>query len=181
MRLTASGRLRNIPRRVRDYSQLQVMNSRKCGQLTSGTIVAQTNPGGKAASLTKLMKIECILCPTDLSADSDEALRYAIALSRAYNAELILLHCDVIGDERAKQGAHDQAAEAIKGALMKHSGSTDLAGLDWRSLVISCDDAGAAMVVGEARALVDPHTEVIEQLRPGRRHVEPLGYDVDVV
>jgi nucleotide-binding universal stress UspA family protein len=91
------------------------------------------------------MKIECILCPTDLSADSDEALRYAIALSRAYSAELILLHCDVIGDERAKRGAHDQAAGAIKEALTKHSGSADLAGLDWRSLVVNCDDAGAAI------------------------------------
>ncbi len=101
------------------------------------------------------MKIECILCPTDLSADSDEALRYAIALSRAYSAELILLHCDVIGDERAKQGAHDQAAGAIKDALMKHSGSTDLAGLDWRSLVTSCDDAGAAIAREAATYAVD--------------------------
>ena len=67
-------------------------------RLRSGTIVAQTAVGGRAATLTKLMKIECILCPTDLSADSDEALRYAIALSRAYDAELILLHCHVIGD-----------------------------------------------------------------------------------
>src|SRR5712692_6632339 len=115
------------------------MNSRKCGQLVSGTIVAQTNLGGKAASLTKLMKIECILCPTDLTADSDEALRYALALSRAYNAELILLHCRVVGDELANRGAHDEAAAAIKEALMKHSGN-DLAGLDWKSLVVNCDD-----------------------------------------
>ena len=91
------------------------------------------------------MKIECILCPTDLSADSDEALRYAIALARAYSAELILLHCDVMGDEQAKRGAHDQAASTIKGALVKHSGLADLAGLDWRSLVVSCDDAGSAI------------------------------------
>ena len=69
------------------------------------------------------MKIECILCPTDLTADSDEALRYALALSKAYNAELILLHCDVVGDELANRGAHDQFAAAIKGALMKHSGA----------------------------------------------------------
>jgi len=67
------------------------------------------------------MKTECILCPTDLSADSDEALRYAIELSRAYNAELILLHCDLIGDGLAKQGAHDKAAQAIKEALRLRS------------------------------------------------------------
>ncbi len=92
------------------------------------------------------MKIECILCPTDLSPDSDEALRYAIALSRAYNAELILLHCDLIGEGPAQQGDHDEAARAIKEGLIKHSGSTDLAGLDWKSLVVNCDDTGAAIV-----------------------------------
>src|SRR3984893_19337267 len=106
-------------------------------------------------TLKKFMKIECILCPTDLSPNSDEALRYAIALSRAYNAELILLHCGLIGDGLAKQGAHDKAAQAIKEALVKHSGSTALAGLDWRSLVIDCDDIGAAIALEAAKYAVD--------------------------
>jgi nucleotide-binding universal stress UspA family protein len=101
------------------------------------------------------MKIECILCPTDLSADSDEALRYAIALSRAYNAELILLHCDAIGSDQANQDTHDKAAEAIKEALIKHSGSTELGGLDWKSLVVNCDDAGAAIAREAATYGVD--------------------------
>ena len=91
------------------------------------------------------MKIECILCPTDLTADSDEALRYAIALSRAYNAELILLHCVVVGDARPNRGVQYEAAAAIKEALIRHSGVAGLAGLDWKSLVVSCDDAGAAI------------------------------------
>lgn len=101
------------------------------------------------------MKIECILCPTDLTADSDEALRYAIALSRSYNAELILLHCDVVSDEVANRGVHDQAAAAIKDALMKHSGLNGLAGLDWKSLVVNCDDAGAAIAREAAAYGVD--------------------------
>jgi nucleotide-binding universal stress UspA family protein len=101
------------------------------------------------------MKIECILCPTDLSPDSDEALRYAIALARAYNAELILLHCDLIGDGPAKQGAHDKAAQAIKEALMKYSGSTELAGLDWKILVVNCDDTGAAIAREAAKYSAD--------------------------
>jgi nucleotide-binding universal stress UspA family protein len=101
------------------------------------------------------MKIECILCPTDLSADSDEALRYAIALSRAYHAELILLHCDSIGDGLATQGAQEEAAEAIRAALEKHSGSADLSELDWKSVVITCDDTGAAIAREAARYGVD--------------------------
>lgn len=124
-------------------------------RLRSGTIVAQTSLGGRGATLKNSMKIECILCPTDLSPDSDEALRYAIALSRAYHAELILLHCDPIGDGLAKEGTHEEATQAILEALQKHSGSVDLAGLDWKSLVVNCDDAGAAIAREAAQYGVD--------------------------
>ena len=86
------------------------------------------------------MKIECILCPTDLSPDSDEALRYAIALSRAYNAQLILLHCDLAKDGPTNN--HDGAAEAIRDALEAHCGVPGLDGLDWKSLIVTCEDAG---------------------------------------
>lgn len=91
------------------------------------------------------MKIECILCPTDLSPDSDEALRYAIGLSRAYDAELILLHCDQADEGPATRKVHDSAAQTINEALQKYSGSADLVGLDWRSLIVNCDDPGAAI------------------------------------
>ena len=99
------------------------------------------------------MKIECILCPTDLSPDSDEALRYAIALSRAYNAELILLHCD--DDGLAIPSADGKTAETIRLALQKHSGSADLVGLDWRSLVVHCDDTGEAIACEASKYGVD--------------------------
>ncbi len=101
------------------------------------------------------MKIECILCPTDLSPDSDEALRYAIALARAYSAELILLHCDPIDHGSSTQEFNDNAAQVIREALEKHSGSSDLAGLDWRSLIVNCDDAGAAIAKEAAQYGVD--------------------------
>lgn len=91
------------------------------------------------------MKIECILCPTDLSPDSDGALRYAIALTRAYDAELILLHCDQADEGPATRNAHNRSAQTINEALQKYSGSPDLVGLDWRSLIVNCDDTGAAI------------------------------------
>ena len=124
-------------------------------RLRSGTIVAQTALGGRAATLTKLMKIECILCPTDLSPDSDEALRYAIALSRAYGAELLLLHCEALADGPTPLGDRDKTAQAIKEALMKYSGPPDLAGLDWKSLVVNCDDTGEAIAREAAKYGVD--------------------------
>lgn len=40
-----------------------------------------------------MIKLNRILCPTDLSTESDEALRYAVALARRYGARLLLLHC----------------------------------------------------------------------------------------
>lgn len=103
----------------------------------------------------EVMKIECILCPTDLSPDSDEALRYAIALARSYNAELILLHCDPIDDGLATPAAHDEAAQTIREALEKHYGSADLEGLDWRTLIVNSDDAGAAIAREAAQYGVD--------------------------
>ncbi len=49
-----------------------------------------------------MINIKRILCPTDLSTYSGTAVRYALALSRAHNAELILLHCtdDEDGEEQ---------------------------------------------------------------------------------
>ena len=92
------------------------------------------------------MKIECILCPTDLSSDSDEALRYAVSLCRAYNAELLLLHCDTGRNFNGVSNAHDAEAENLRESLAKYCGSADLEGLDWKSLVTTCDDAGEAIV-----------------------------------
>jgi nucleotide-binding universal stress UspA family protein len=40
-----------------------------------------------------MINIKRILCPTDLSPYSGTAVRYSLALSRAHDAELILLHC----------------------------------------------------------------------------------------
>lgn len=99
------------------------------------------------------MKIECILCPTDLSPDSDEALRYAVALSKAYNAELLLLHCDT-GDA-STLGGYDAAAQTIREALVRYSGEPDLNGLDWKSVVVNCKDVGEAISREAARYCVD--------------------------
>ena len=90
------------------------------------------------------MKIESILCPTDLTHGSDEALRYAIALARAYNAELIMLHCDT-GEPGAAIHCHETAAQAIREALARYAGESALNRLDWKSLIVTCDDVGEAI------------------------------------
>jgi nucleotide-binding universal stress UspA family protein len=40
-----------------------------------------------------MINIKRILCPTDLSPYSGNAVRYALALARSHDAELIVLHC----------------------------------------------------------------------------------------
>jgi nucleotide-binding universal stress UspA family protein len=45
--------------------------------------------------------------------------------------------------------------QAIKDALVVYSGSEDLAGLDWRSLVVNCDDTGEAIAREAAKYGVD--------------------------
>jgi len=49
-----------------------------------------------------MIDIKRILCPTDLSSYSDNAVRYALALSRAHEAELVLLYCT-----DSPEGEHD--------------------------------------------------------------------------
>ena len=101
------------------------------------------------------MKIERILCPTSLLPESDEALRYAIALSRAYTAQLVLLHCEANGEGVAKLDNYDDATKAIEKALRAHAGATGVADLQWKSLVVCCDDVGAAISNEAARYAVD--------------------------
>jgi nucleotide-binding universal stress UspA family protein len=40
-----------------------------------------------------MINIERILSPIEISMNSNQALRYAIALARAYEAQLIACHC----------------------------------------------------------------------------------------
>ena len=52
-----------------------------------------------------MINIKRILCPIDLSPYSGNALRYALALARAYDAELMLLHCTQDVDAHEKMRA----------------------------------------------------------------------------
>lgn len=56
-----------------------------------------------------MINIKRILCPTDLSPHSGDAVRYALAFSRAHEAELILLHCtdDSDGEDRLAASVMD--------------------------------------------------------------------------
>src|SRR5262249_15680732 len=78
-----------------------------------------------------MINIKRILCPTDLTAHSENAVRYALSLARAHEAELVLFYCDVGG------GSDKSELEA---ALAEQADAYDLAGV--RLVVAEADDVG---------------------------------------
>src|SRR5689334_817164 len=75
-----------------------------------------------------MINIDRILCPTDLSPYSGNAVRYALALARAHEAELILLHCTNEMDTEAELGL-------LETSLLQHLTPGDLKGARWRVVV----------------------------------------------
>ena len=87
-----------------------------------------------------MINIKRILCPTDLSPLSGKAERYALALARAHEAELIFFHCtpDVDGEEK------------LKASVSEHTGASDA-----RVMVTTADDIGEAIMVQAQAENVD--------------------------
>jgi nucleotide-binding universal stress UspA family protein len=98
-----------------------------------------------------MITIQRILCPTDLSSESDEALRYAVALTSAYGAKLFLLYCKDIHSRGNEKRPCDDTDSLFTASLAPHLGLNDICDLDWQGLVANnTEDVGQA-IVGEAR------------------------------
>jgi nucleotide-binding universal stress UspA family protein len=80
-----------------------------------------------------MINIERILCPTDLSPYCGNAMRYSLALARAHEAELILLHCTTGTDAEEELGL-------LETALLQHLNPADLIGVRWRVAVAPAVD-----------------------------------------
>lgn len=101
-----------------------------------------------------MIDIKRILCPTDLTPDSDQALRYGLALTRAYESKLIICHRAPDGERAGATASYDgsvaspltqEKARAFQGALLKFLAPQALGGLDWQALIIEGDDVGEAI------------------------------------
>jgi nucleotide-binding universal stress UspA family protein len=99
------------------------------------------------------MTIKRILCPTDLTAESDEALRYALALTRAYEAKLFVFHCTPETPDAAL--ANGEAKALLEQSLIPHLGTADLMNLDWEGVVRPDEDPGKAISEQAAEHQVD--------------------------
>ena len=85
-----------------------------------------------------MIQVKRILCPTDLSDESDEALRYAVALARIYEAKLFLLHCserDSLTEEKDEAKLKTQMNRLFVESLVPHLGLATLNELDWYGLL----------------------------------------------
>ncbi len=101
------------------------------------------------------MDIKRILCPTDLTTNSDQAMRYALALTRAYESKLIICYRaadgEIAGSAAILEGptanslAQDKAKEIFERALLKFQAPEALVGLDWQGLLIEGEDVGEAI------------------------------------
>ncbi len=100
--------------------------------------------------VSKMIKVERILCPTDLSTESDEALRYAVALVRIYEAKLFLLHCseqDCLIEEQDEENLKTQMNGLFVESLAPHLGLATMNELDWYGLLRpNVHDIGNAIV-----------------------------------
>lgn len=92
-----------------------------------------------------MIKLKRILCPTDLSTDADEALRYALALAKAYAAKLILVYCKAPSSlSHSENGA--RARNLFELSLFSRLDANELKALDWTGVVCEGDDVGATIV-----------------------------------
>jgi nucleotide-binding universal stress UspA family protein len=104
-----------------------------------------------------MVKIERILCPIDLTPESEEALRYAVALARVYEARLMLCHCGGRSSASAcdEDGNERHIGSMFEGTLARHLGMTDFAHLAWEGFRLEGDDPGALITREAAERRAD--------------------------
>lgn len=81
-----------------------------------------------------MINIKRILCPTDLSPNSGKTVRYALALARAHDAELIFFHVTPEVDGKEK----------LEASVLEHINPADAR---WRLAVSSGDDVGEVIMM----------------------------------
>ena len=133
----------------------------KIQQFLSGTrfALAFTEGGRRGIRCdNQMLSIERILCPTDLSLDSERSLRYAAALARAYDAKLFVCYCShepLADDRRAREEAREEIERLVKNSLYQYVGAADIPALNWEAMVIEGSSPAAAITREAARKKID--------------------------
>jgi len=112
-----------------------------------------------------MINIKRILCPTDLSPHSGKAVRYAAALARAHEAELIFLHCtpDIDGEEKLRLSVLEELPSIDAG---------------WRLIAVTAVDVGEAIMM---QAQVDSADMIVMRSRRRPHRAALLGSTAESV
>ncbi len=88
--------------------------------------------------INERIAFERILCPIDLTPESDESLRYGIALAKAYDAKLFVINCT---DSYAVSGLTDRAniVRVLDTSVRKYLRHADSADFSWEPLLVDGD------------------------------------------
>jgi len=100
------------------------------------------------------MRIERILCPTDLTADSEAALRYGATLARAYDAQLVLMNCQSDSAQQESNIAVDPR-QVLDASLHKYASAMEIRKWHWQAKVVACDDPGDCITREASRSGAD--------------------------
>src|SRR5881394_3895139 len=101
------------------------------------------------------MRIRRIICPTDLTPDSGAALRYGLALARAYEAQLIQLYCEPNAPTLVADASPPAPAELMRQELTKYAGTDQVDDQAVQSVIVGCDDPGDCITREAARYCAD--------------------------
>jgi len=112
-----------------------------------------------------MINIKRILCPTDLSPHSGKAVRYALALSRAHEAELIFFYCTPDLDGEAK----------LKASVLQYIDASDTR---WRLIATTAGDVGEAIMM---QAQVDSVDLIVMRSRRRPHRAALLGSTAESV
>jgi len=86
-----------------------------------------------------MIKIDRILCPTDLTSESEKGIRYANALARAFDAELLLCHC---ASEIPDLATSESLKHKLINSLRAQAGAVQSPTTECTAIIIEGDPAG---------------------------------------
>ena len=89
-----------------------------------------------------MIKLERILCPLDLSPESGDPLRYAIALANSYEATLCLCHC-VERPAHPGDSCREELCKELENLMCGHCGLINPETIRRQTLIVEGKPDGA--------------------------------------
>ena len=96
-----------------------------------------------------------MLCAVDFSPGSGEALRYAVALARAYDAQLLVCYCSRGVSDIGREAVQEDIKRLVEHSVAFSAGSGVIIAPNWESLVIEGDNPAEAIARQAAEQEVD--------------------------